>query len=147
MRNPLRLLAILGVFGAAALAVIAIRGSFQQPVRRAEDRPAQVTEPSGDVVARALELAEPDTVRLKTAWVDDIHDLELAALAGPARETFLRIANGRACDCGCGYTLAGCRRYDTTCPASGPRAQALFDSVRTGRITRADGYRRRPPAM
>ncbi len=147
MRNPLRLLAILGILGAAALAVVAIRGSFQQPVRRAAGTQEPVAEPSGDVVERALELAEPDSVRLKTAWVDDIPDLELAVLAAPARETFLRIANGRACDCGCGYTLAGCRRYDTTCPVSGPRAQALFDSVRAGRITRADGYRPRPPAM
>ena len=143
MRNPLRLLAFLGVIAVAALAVLAIRGSFQQPVRRA----STVDEPSGDVVRQALELAEPDSVRLKTAWVDEIPDLELAQLAAPARETFLRIANGRMCDCGCGYTLAGCRRYDTTCPVSGPRARALYDSVRTGRITSAGGHPERPIAM
>jgi hypothetical protein len=145
MRNPLRLLAMLGVLAVAALAVLAIRGSLQLPVRQAS--PAAEPEPPGDVVSRALALAQPDSVRLKTAWVDEIPDLELAALAAPARETFLRIANGRMCDCGCGYTLAGCRRYDTTCPVSGPRAQALYDSVRTGRIAEAGAYPERPIAM
>ena len=145
MRNPLRWLVLLGVVGVASLAVFAIRGAFQQPVRR--DAGATGPEPAGDVVQRALELAEPDSVRLKTAWVDEIPDLELAALAAPARETFLRIANGRMCDCGCGYTLAGCRRYDTTCPVSGPRARALFDSVRTGRIVNAGDHPERPLEM
>lgn len=144
MRRPLRTLALLGVLAAVALAVVAIRGSFMQPVRR---EPAPIAEPGGDVVQRALELAEPDSVRLKTAWVDEIPDLELAALTGPVRETFLRIANGRMCDCGCGYTLAGCRRYDTTCPVSGPRAKALFDSVKTGRIKASHGYPERPLQM
>ena len=145
MRNPLRWLALLGIVGVAALAAVAIRGAFQQPVRPATN--VTVPEPSGDVVQRALDLAEPDSVRLKTAWVDEIPDLELATLTAPARETFLRIANGRMCDCGCGYTLAGCRRYDLTCPVSGPRARALFDSVRAGRLANADGYRERPLKM
>src|SRR5690242_13102156 len=119
MRNPLRRLAFLGILGVVALAVLAIRGSFQLPVRRATV--VAEPEPAGDIVRKALDLAEPDSVRIKTAWVDDIPDLALAALAEPQRETFLRIANGRMCDCGCGYTLAGCRRYDLTCPVSGPR--------------------------
>lgn len=144
MHHPFRLVVVLGVLAVAILAAIAIRGQFAPAGRQ----PAGgFTEPGGDVVADALELAQPDSIRRKTAWVDDIPDLELASLPGPARETFLRIANGRMCDCGCGYTLAGCRRYDTTCPVSGPRARALFDSVRTGRITRADGHPERPAAM
>lgn len=145
MRHPLRALALLGVLAAVTLAVFAIRGSFPKPVRRPPDPAAEL--PGGDVVQRALELAEPDSVRLRTLWVDEIPDLELAELAPPARETFLRIANGRMCDCGCGYTLAGCRRYDTTCPVSGPRARALFDSVRTGRIADARDHPARLIAM
>jgi hypothetical protein len=144
MRNPFRLVVVLGVLAVAILAAIAIRGQFAPAGRQAG---GGFTEPGGDVVSEALELAQPDSIRRKTAWVDDIPDLELASLPGPARETFLRIANGRMCDCGCGYTLAGCRRYDTTCPVSGPRARALFDSVRTGRIPRADGHPERPAAM
>ena len=144
MRNPLRLVVVLGVLAVAVLAAVAIRGQFTSSPRRTG---SDFTEPGGDVVSEALELAQPDSIRRKTAWVDDIPDLELASLPGPARETFLRIANGRMCDCGCGYTLAGCRRYDTTCPVSGPRARALFDSVRTGRIARADGHPERPAAM
>lgn len=144
MRNPLRLIVVLGVLAVAILAAIAIRGQFAPTGGQAG---GGFTEPGGDVVSEALELAQPDSIRRKTAWVDDIPDLELAALTDRARETFLRIANGRMCDCGCGYTLAGCRRYDTTCPVSGPRARALFDSVRAGRLTRADGHPERPAAM
>jgi hypothetical protein len=139
MRHPLRLIAVLGVAAAVLLAVVAVL-----PRRPAPDRPGarapEAPEPGGDVVARALDLAKSDSTRLKEAWVDDIPDLELAALPAAAGATFLRLANGRRCDCGCGYTLAGCRRYDSTCDVSGPRARALFDSVRDGRITRADGF-------
>jgi hypothetical protein len=146
MRNPMRLFVMLGVLGVLVLAAVAIRASFA-PARRAPSAAADVTEPSGDVVSQALDLAKPDSLRIKTAWVDEVPDLELAALVPRARDTYLRIANGRMCDCGCGYTLAGCRRYDTTCPVSGPRARALFDSVRTGRITSAEAYPERPIAM
>ena len=98
-----------------------------------------------DVVARALRLAAIDTTK-KKVWVDDIPDLQLASLSAPARETFLRIANGRRCTCGCGFTLAGCRRFDSECEVSGPRAKALFDSVGSGRITSAQGFPARPGA-
>jgi hypothetical protein len=144
MRNPIRLVVVLGVLAIAVTAAVAIRGQFA-PARRQAG--GGFTEPGGDVVSEALELAQPDSIRRKTAWVDEIPDLELASLPGPARETFLRIANGRMCDCGCGYTLAGCRRYDATCPVSGPRARALFDSVRAGRITHAGAHPERPAAM
>jgi hypothetical protein len=100
-------------------------------------------DPGEDVVARALRLAGIDSTK-KKEWVDDIPDLELASLSPAARETFLRIANGRRCRCGCGFTLAGCRRFDSECEVSGPRAQALFDSVRTGRVASAEGFPERP---
>jgi len=147
MRNPIRVLAVAGVLSAVVLAALGLRGSFQMPLRTATaEAPAGGEDLGGNVVQRALELAQPDSVRLKRGWVDDIPDLELAVLEAPAREAFLRIANGRDCDCGCGYTLAGCRRYDSTCDVSGPRARALYDSVRAGRITRADEYPERPAA-
>jgi hypothetical protein len=76
--------------------------------------------------------------------VDDIPDLDLAALTPAERELFTRIANGRACTCGCGFTLAGCRRFDSECEFSGPRASALYDSVHAGKLTRADGYPAKP---
>jgi hypothetical protein len=145
MRNPLRLFAVLGAIAILVLAAIAIRAQLA-PARRGAAG-GGFAEPRGDVVSEALELAQPDSVRRKTAWVSDIPDLELASLSGRARETFLRIANGRMCDCGCGYTLAGCRRYDTTCPVSGPRARALFDSVRAGHIVRAEGVTERSATM
>jgi hypothetical protein len=142
MRHPIRLLALLGMIAVAVLAVVAVLPK-RAPAPR-ETPPAAGVEPAGDVVTRALEIAKGDSARLKEAWVDDIPDLELAALPAAARATFLRIANGRRCDCGCGYTLAGCRRFDPTCDVSGPLSLSLFDSVRAGWITRADGFPPRP---
>ena len=151
MRQPLRLFALLGVAAVVILAAVAIRGSFVKSPRTpgpgtlAEGAPGP-SEPGGDVVASALELAQGDSARLKERWVDEIPDLALASLPDDARATFLRIANGRRCDCGCGYTLAGCRRFDSTCDVSGPRAAALFDSVRGGHLTRADEFPGPPAA-
>jgi len=152
VRSPLRVLVLLGVLGVIAVAAWSLRGSFSMPVREhASDAGAVAPLPGSDadtgedVVARALRLAGIDTTR-KKQWVEDIPDLELATLAPAARETFLRIANGRRCTCGCGFTLAGCRRFDSECDKSGPRARALFDSVRAGLLTSADGFPERPGA-
>lgn len=155
MRSPLRVVVLLAVAAVLVLAAIVMRRSFQMPVRDAGSVPGTVPAPidtaaSGgeqgeDVIGRALRLAAIDSTR-KTAWVDDIPDLELAALSPAARTTFLRIANARRCGCGCGFTLAGCRRFDTECEVSGPRASALFDSVRAGQITGADGFPEGPHA-
>ena len=142
MRQPLRLFALVGVAAVVVLAATAIRGSFVKPTRGpspGRSTPSPV-DTGGDVVARAIDLAKSDSVRLREKWVDEIPDLALASLTDDARATFLRIANGRRCDCGCGFTLAGCRRFDSTCDVSGPRAAALFDSVRSGRITRAGEF-------
>ena len=150
VRSPLRVLVLLGVLGVIAAAAWVLRGSFSMPVREhASEADAVAPSPGADtgedVVARALRLAGIDTTR-KKQWVEDIPDLELASLAPAARETFLRIANGRRCTCGCGFTLAGCRRFDSECDKSGPRARALFDSVRAGLLTSADGFPVRPGA-
>ena len=142
MSRPLRIIAFLAVLAAAVLASMAIRQSLPPGARRAAEPAPQ---PAEDVVARALDIARGDSTH-KEQWVDEIPDLELASLTGPARETFLRIANGRRCDCGCGYTLAACRRFDSTCDVSGPRARALFDSVQAGQLSDASGFRERPAA-
>ena len=149
MRSPLRVLALLGVVAAVVDAALVLRSTFQMPVREHESADADALPPrmdadtGEDVIARALRLAAIDTTK-KKAWVDDIPDLDLAALTGPERERFLRIANGRRCTCGCGFTLAGCRRFDSECETSGPRARALYDSVRAGQITSAQGFPERP---
>lgn len=150
MTRPLRVLALAGVVVVFAIAAVVMHRSFEMPLRGsapelAAPPAADTAAPPGDVVGQALDLATPDSTLLKKRWVDDIPDLDLAALAPAARGVFLRIANGRACGCGCGYTLAGCRRYDPSCDVSGPRAQALYDSVASGRIARADGFPE-PPA-
>jgi len=149
MRPPLRLFVLLGV---AAVVVLAVGAMMQQRPRPVRGSPpaASAPEPAeagGDVVTRALELAKADSVSVEERWVDDIPELDLAALPAASRATFLRIANGRHCDCGCEYTLAGCRRFDPTCEASQVRARALYDSVRDGRITSARGFPPPPRAV
>jgi len=152
----MRVIVLVAVLAVALAAAYVLRGSMGRRTPQGAAIPADgaggtapalaadVASDSGeDVVARALRLAAIDTTK-KKQWVDDIPDLELESLSGPARETFLRIANGRACTCGCGFTLAGCRRFDSECEFSGPRAKALFDSVRSGRIASAQGFPQRP---
>ncbi|MFM7232007.1 MAG: hypothetical protein ACKOC6_04935 [bacterium] len=149
MRTPLRVVTPALVLLVSLLAAWGIWRSFvpatPAPQRALELPPADTTGFGDDVVDRALALAGADSLQ-KTRWVDDIPDLELAALSEDRREVFLRIANGRSCTCGCGYTLAACRRWDTSCDVSGPRARALYDSVRAGRIRSAEGFRERPRA-
>jgi len=151
MRQPTLTLVIAGAVLVIAIVAFAIErtGRSAGPAATAPrtakiiTRTAESEERGDDVVARALRLASIDP-KHKDQWVDDIPDLDLAALTPAARATFLKIANGRHCTCGCGFTLAGCRRYDDECETSGPRARALYDSVRAGTIARADGYPERP---
>ena len=142
MRTPVRILIAVGALAGVVLGAVVLHRSFGLPMRVAAPSGRTVGAPDDageDVVARALRLAAIDTTK-KREWVDDIPDLDLAALTPAGREVFTRIANGRACTCGCGFTLAGCRRFDSECEFSGPRAGALYDSVRAGKLTRADGY-------
>jgi len=148
MRTSLRILSLVGALAAVVLGAVVLHRSFGQPMRARPSAGDVVATPDSggeDVVNRALRLAARDTTQKhKREWVDDIPDLNLAALTPAERETFLRIANGRRCTCGCGYTLAGCRRFDSECETSGPRASALYDSVRAGKIGSADDFPERP---
>jgi len=109
-----------------------------QPPR---DRAASV-DTVGDPVPQAL--SQAGGADEKTRWVDELTEVDLASLDAPRREVFLRHANTRHCSCGCGYTLAACRVYDSSCDKSLPRVRALFDSVSQGRIADAQGQRERP---
>ena len=133
MRSPLLLLALLAALAAVMLGVVVLHRSSGAPVRASAPDPASTGAPERadetvgeDLVGRALRLAAIDSTQ-KSEWVDDIPDLQLSAMSPVARGLFLRIANGRRCTCGCGFTLAGCRRFDSECELSGPRASALYD--------------------
>ena len=106
------------------------------------------TNPDSGVIQQALKLTEADldSSAIKARWVDEIPDFDVSALSPGAREIFVRFANAERCTCGCGFTLAGCRASDMTCDVSGPRLDALVDSVRAGRIASARGIRARPRA-
>jgi len=105
--------------------------------------PAAVGDTGGDVVERALAQIPPDSAALKSRWIDEVQGVDASALSAERHEIFVRFANAERCTCGCGYTLAACRVYDTTCPVSLPRIESLLDSVRSGQITSAAGLRER----
>ena len=119
----------------------------QSRIPRMPERAAAPEEPAGPVVEQALRQAAPfDSAAYKQRWLDEVRGADVGGLAPARRELFLRFANAERCTCGCGYTLAGCRASDMTCDVSGPRIEALLDSVRSGRITSARGIRARPAA-
>jgi hypothetical protein len=95
-------------------------------------------------IDQALALTGRDSMAIKSRWLDFVHGVDLAALGEPRRGLFLRFVNAERCTCGCGYTLAGCRASDMSCDVSGPRIEALLDSVRSGKIRSARGLRERP---
>ena len=147
-----RLFAGLAVAVLLAAVIYAIRGAHPASHKAALPTPplatsgAQVLEPpTGEetLAERATRLAAVDSTE-KTAWLDEIPALELGMLSPQQREVFLRHANSRRCSCGCGFTLAACRRYDSECDVSLPRITALRDSVAAGQIRGAQGLRERP---
>ena len=99
-----------------------------------------------DPVTRSLRMTEPDSTEIKQRWVEEIPNLDVSMLDPTQRETFVRFANAEQCTCGCGFTLAACRAYDATCDASGPRVEALRDSVAKGLVKLRKGLRERPSA-
>ena len=140
----IRWIAILAVAG--LIAGLSAAWWYSRPPRPAPlaNTPDGNLSPPDDAIHRALRPAVADSVAIKTAWVDAVPGFDLAGLDSSRREIFVRFANAERCTCGCGYTLAACRAYDSTCEVSSPRAQSLLDSVRAGRITNAAGIRRRP---
>lgn len=140
----------------SALTVLAlgIGVAFHQWGRTRSPMPAVAlpgAEPTEQVIGQALEQPMPerppapvDSVALKQRWHDDVRGVDVSGLDSRRLGLFLRFANAERCTCGCGYTLAGCRASDMTCDVSGPRLEALLDSVRAGRIRSARGIRARP---
>jgi hypothetical protein len=121
----------------------------------AAQAPAPVQDPvSDDVIRHALgqsgaaaaEDAGAASTEDKERWVDTVPGVDLDALDPVQRERFLVFANAQHCDCGCGYTLAGCRNFDPDCDESLPRVEALFDSVSRGLALSTEGLRTRPLA-
>jgi hypothetical protein len=104
------------------------------------------SDPPEDVIAEALRDAPvtADSAAIKSRWIDEVRAIDLAGLDPAQRDLFVRFANAERCTCGCGYTLAGCRASDMSCEVSGPRLDALLDSVRTGRLKSARGIRAKP---
>ena len=78
----------------------------------------------------------------KHRWVPEVKGFPATDLAPARRDAFIGFANAQRCTCGCGYTLAGCRSYDPSCPVSGPRVERLLDSVRAGFYARAGSGKR-----
>ena len=143
--------------GLAALAVLGV--SIAIGVWRAgTPRPAGTVDvnPSDEAIARALRQArgdsalpaapaDPGAAEDKSRLMPEVKGFDVSDLAPERRQMFVRFANAQRCTCGCGYTLAGCRTYDPSCPVSGPRVEKLLDSVRAGRYSGRAGARSVPP--
>jgi hypothetical protein len=151
--NRTLVIGLIAVLGIACGVFVALQPFL--PKRAPKPLPAptaqELRDPGSDVVARAMAGvprddagAVQDSSAIKARWLDDVHGMDLAPLTSAQREIFLRFANSEHCTCGCGYTLAGCRASDMSCEVSGPRLEALMDSVRTGKIRSARGVRSRP---
>src|SRR5512144_1856628 len=120
---------------AVLLAGIGIAWQQSHVPRVPEPASSAVEEPAGPLVEQALRQAAPiDSAAYKQRWIDEVRGADLSGLGPARREVCLTFANAEQCTCGCGYTLAGGRASDMTCDISGPRIEALLDSVRAGRI-------------
>lgn len=135
-----RLVVMLAIVAVVAAAVVVLRDASRGP---SAPGPPPVALGPDDDVERALRLAGVDSTK-KNEWVDEIPSADLSALDARRTEVFLRFANARRCTCGCGFTLAACRRFDPTCEVSGPLVAALLDSVARGLVSETRGLRERP---
>lgn len=141
--RPIRWIVPAALFLGVAAAIYAWVALRPAPPPGGESAAVPETGEIEDPVTRALRLAGIDSTR-KNEWVDDVPGVDVAMLGDARRERFVRLANTERCPCGCGFTLAACRRFDPTCEDSAPRVAALFDSVAAGHYDRATGLRARP---
>ena len=138
-RTSHRVLSLLLLIVLALAVGFAVRAALHPTQKRA---PLVIEEGAGEESpnARAERLAAVDSSE-KTTWVDEIPEFDVSMLTPPQRRLFIRYANAQSCTCGCGFTLAACRRYDAQCDISLPRVERLRDSVAAGLLTRAEGLR------
>jgi len=132
-----------------ALLVVAVgvasvfRAGPRRPAVREAPAAVEGGEPGENDVQRALRLAGIDSTK-KDEWVEAVEGASDSRLTPARREVYVRFANAERCTCGCGFTLAACRRFDSTCEVSGPRIGRLLDSIVTGRPRSVAGLRERP---
>ena len=143
-RTPQRVLGLVLLIVLAVAVGFAVRAALYPTPRKA---PVVIEEDAGEESrsARAERLAAVDSSE-KTTWVDEIPQFDVSMLTPQQNRLFIRFANAQSCTCGCGFTLAACRRYDSECDVSLPRVERLRDSVAAGLLTRVDGLREPPAA-
>ncbi len=128
---------------AALVAGLGVWLSQSRPPAAAPPAIAAPEDSSDDVIDQALGQVPVDSTELRNRWLDEVRFADVSGLTAKQQDLFVRAANTRRCTCGCGFTLATCRAYDTTCPVSGGYAEALIDSVRRG-LVRDRALRERP---
>ena len=136
------LVVVIALAGGLAVGISQWRNST--PAASLDAAPA-AEDSSDSVIDRALAQVPVDSTELRNRWLDEVRFADVSSLDEKQRDLFVRVANTRRCSCGCGFTLATCRAYDTTCPVSGPHVDALIDSVRAGQVP--DKALREQPAL
>ncbi len=137
---------------AALVALVGLIAAGAWLTGRPRPRPVAAVSPSDESITQALRQARGDSAARpaagdtvdKSRWMPEVKGFDVSGLRPERRAMFVRFANAQRCTCGCGYTLAGCRSYDPTCPVSGPRVEKLLDSVRTGRYSSGTPAMARP---
>jgi len=135
--------ALVAGIGAAVWSRRAAQRSAEAPQLSTTDR-EPTPEGEADIPDDATHRKALASDKEKSKWVAVVPQLDVSGLSQKQLEIFLSAANTQRCTCGCGYTLAGCRVYDSSCEKSGPRVAALLDSVRAGQIHSAAGLRTAP---
>jgi hypothetical protein len=136
----------LGSVAVLAAGVVAAYLHWREPLRSdaTAEPPEGVEEMAIEQALKQLPGGAETADRIR--WVEEVPGIAYDDLDPGRREIFIRFANAERCTCGCGYTLAGCRVYDSTCETSLPLILALLDSVRAGHIRTAGGIRPVPRA-
>jgi len=88
------------------------------------------------VRARVEWLDEPGAIELgEQADLTEIPGVDLTGLSPAARAAVLQRLNTERCPCGCGLSIARCRKTDPTCDVSLPLARELVRRTADGAVT------------
>lgn len=85
------------------------------------------------LAAPIMGLGAPSSGPSEKEYIADVPNVDWSGLDSSERERATRILNHTDCPCGCGMTLAQCRRDDESCPHSPVLAATILADVERGK--------------